>query len=172
MATKILYLSRLHFLVVDGNAYMRSIMRSILETLGSYNMLEAGDGGTGLQMLRKYPVDIVIVNWMMRPIDGIEFTRALRAVPGGPKSMLPVILLSAHTERKRVAEARNAGVTEFLSLPLSPKALYLRIEEVILRPRQFVRTKTFYGPDRHRHDDRKYTGARRRQTDNSGPPQD
>ncbi len=101
----------------------------------------------------------------MRPIDGIEFTRALRTTSDSPNPMLPVIMLSGHTEPVRIAVARNAGVTEFLSKPVSPKALYLRIEEVILRPRQFVRTKSFHGPDRRRRGDDKYSGERRRASD-------
>ena len=171
MATKILDLSQLHFLVVDDSAHMRSVLRNILNTLGSHNTLgspqvtEAEDGASGLQALRTFPIDIAIVNWMMRPIDGIEFTRALRTASDSPNQMLPVIMVSGHTDPHRVAEARNAGVTEFLSKPVSSKALYLRIEEVILRPRQFVRTKTYHGPDRHRHDENQYTGQRRRKTD-------
>ena len=170
MATKILDLSQLHFLVVDDNAYMRSILRTILNMLGAPPMIEAEDGASGLEVLSSIPIDIVIVNWMMLPIDGIEFTRALRTTSDSPNPMLPVIMLSGHTEPVRIAVARNAGVTEFLSKPVSPKALYLRIEEVILRPRQFVRTKTFHGPDRHRHGDYDYTGEHRRQTDSTAPP--
>ena len=89
----------------------------------------------------------------------------VRTASDTPNPMLPVIMLSGHTEPKRVAEARDAGVTDFLSKPVSPKALYLRIEQVILRPRQFVRAKAFEGPDRRRHRDDKYSGRRRRQAD-------
>ena len=167
MATKILDLSQMNFLVVDDNPYMRSILRTILNMLGSPPMVEAEDGASGLRALKSFPVDIAIVNWMMRPIDGIEFTRTLRSSSDSPNPMLPVIMLSGHTEPKRIAQARNAGVTEFLSKPVSPRALYLRIEEVILRPRQFVQTKTFHGPDRHRHDNDKYSGQRRREADDA-----
>ena len=172
MAIKILDISQLNFLVIDDNAYMRSILRTILSFLGSPVMTEAEDGASGLRALRSFPVDIVIVNWMMKPIDGIEFTRALRTASDSPNPMLPVIMLSGHTEPSRIAEARNAGVTEFLSKPVSSKGLYLRIEEVILRPRKFVRSKTFCGPDRHRHDEDNFSGERRRKTDEPTPRQD
>ncbi len=62
MATKILDLSQLHFLVVDDNAYMRSILRTILNMLGSPPMIEEDDGASGLQALRTSPFDIAIVN--------------------------------------------------------------------------------------------------------------
>lgn len=172
MTTKILDLSQLHFLVVDDNAYMRSILRTILNILGSPAMTEAEDGASGLQALGSFPIDIVIVNWMMKPIDGIEFTRTLRTATDSPNPMVPVIMLSGHTEPKRIAQARNAGVTEFLSKPVSSKALYLRIEEVILRPRKFVRTKTFCGPDRQRHSGDNYGGERRRTADQPTPGAD
>ena len=165
MATKILDISQLNFLVIDDNPYMRLILRTILMPLGGPMVKEAEDGASGLQVLKTFPVDIVLVNWMMQPIDGIEFTHSLRTASDTPNPMLPVIMLSGHTEPKRVAEARDAGVTDFLSKPVSPKALYLRIEQVILRPRQFVRAKAFEGPDRRRHRDDKYSGRRRRQAD-------
>ena len=167
MATKILDLSHLQLLVIDDSAYMRTMLSSILNNLGSRNMKMAKEGGAGLQVLRTFPIDIVIVNWMMRPIDGIEFTRALRTASDSPNPMLPVIMVSGHTEPERVAAARNAGVTEFLSKPVSPREVYLRIEEVILRPRQFVQNKTFHGPDRRRVDDSDYKGPYRRKTDDA-----
>ena len=167
MATNILDLSHLQLLLVDDNAYMRVLVPSILNNLGSRRMKLATDGATGLQVLKEFPIDIVFVNWMMRPIDGIEFTRTLRTASDSPNPMLPVIMVSAHTEPIRITAARNAGVTEFLSKPLSPREIYLKVEEVILRPRQFVQATNFHGPDRRRLDDSDYEGPYRRKTDDA-----
>jgi DNA-binding response OmpR family regulator len=59
-------------------------------------------------------------------------------------------MVTGHSERHYIEQARDAGVTEFLSKPITARALYLRIMEVIERPRQFVRAPTFAGPDRRR----------------------
>ena len=64
----------------------------------------------------------------------------------------------------RVIEARDAGVTEFLAKPISPKSLYTRVHSIVTRPREFVRTKSYFGPDRRRHD-LDFTGENRRQED-------
>jgi hypothetical protein len=57
-------------------------------------------------------------------------------------------MLTGHSEKKRVMAARDAGVTEFLAKPISAKALYQRIINVVANPRPFIKTKTYFGPDR------------------------
>jgi DNA-binding response OmpR family regulator len=63
---------------------------------------------------------------------------------------VPIIMLTGHSEKRRVTAARDAGVTEFLAKPLSAKALYERIVNVVVNPRPFVKTRTYFGPDRRR----------------------
>ena len=150
---KLLDLSAVSFLVVDDSAHMRAIVRQILRSFGARTIEEAGDGAAALAAMRRFVPDIVITNWMMAPMDGIELTREVRRAPDGPCPMVPIIMITGHTEEARVAEARDAGVTELLAKPTSPRALYLRIEEVILRPREFVRTDDYVGPARQRHTD-------------------
>ena len=59
-------------------------------------------------------------------------------------------MLTGHTEKARVTAARDAGITEFLAKPISAKALYQRIVNVVANPRPFIKTKTYFGPDRRR----------------------
>jgi hypothetical protein len=61
-----------------------------------------------------------------------------------------------------VVSARDAGVTEFLAKPISAKALYQRILNVVANPRPFIRTKTYFGPDRRRNVNPNYVGPERR----------
>jgi len=165
MSKTLLDLSALRFLIVDDSAEMRSLLLNMLFSLGAHNVLEAGDGAEALDIMGVNHVDVVLTDWMMTPVDGMEFTRTVRTDPKSRYQMIPIIMISGYTEAKNVAQARNAGVTEFLAKPVSPNALYHRIEEVILRPRQFVRTKTYTGPDRHRHDNDTYFGPLRREED-------
>jgi CheY-like chemotaxis protein len=165
MQNTLLDLSALRFLTVDDSAEMRSLITNMLFSLGAHNFLDASDGAEALEIMGVNHIDVVLTDWMMSPIDGIEFTRHVRTAPDSRFQTIPIIMISGYTETRHVAEARNAGVTEFLAKPVSPIALYQRIEEVILRPRQFIRTKSFTGPDRHRHDDGSYFGPLRRDDD-------
>jgi hypothetical protein len=71
-------------------------------------------------------------------------------------------MLSGHSEKRRVVEARDAGVTEFLAKPIAAKSLYERILSVVLNPRSFIQTKSYFGPDRRRNVHSNYAGPERR----------
>jgi len=165
MNDRLLDLSALRFIIVDDSAEMRTLLTNMLFSLGGHNVLDAADGTGALEIMGVNHVDVVLTDWMMSPMDGIEFTRQVRTAPESRYQMIPIIMISGYTEVKHVAKARNAGVTEFLAKPVSPISLYQRIEEVILRPRKFIRTETYTGPDRHRHSDETYFGPRRRGDD-------
>jgi DNA-binding response OmpR family regulator len=74
----------------------------------------------------------------------------------------PIIMLTGHSEKRRVTVARDAGVTEFLAKPISAKGLYQRILNVVANPRPFIKTKTYFGPDRRRNTNSAYMGPERR----------
>src|SRR3954453_18482091 len=71
-------------------------------------------------------------------------------------------MLTGHSEKRRVTVARDAGVTEFLAKPISAKGLYQRILNVVASPRPFIKTKTYFGPDRRRNLTSAYMGPERR----------
>jgi DNA-binding response OmpR family regulator len=71
-------------------------------------------------------------------------------------------MLTGHSEKKRVVAARDAGITEFMAKPISAKSLYQRIVNVVANPRPFIKTKTYFGPDRRRNVNSNYVGAERR----------
>jgi two-component system, chemotaxis family, chemotaxis protein CheY len=76
-------------------------------------------------------------------------------------------MLTGHSEKKRVTAARDAGITEFMAKPISAKALYQRILNVVVNPRPFVKTKTYFGPDRRRSNSANYVGPERRKSSKS-----
>lgn len=158
-------LSAFRILVLDDNPNIRSIIKMILRAMGIRNVRDAANGREALGYLDTATIDIIITDWMMDGMDGAEFVGRVRGHKNQLKSMTPIIMLSGFTETKRVAQARNMGVTEFLAKPVSPAELYLRIVEVVQRPRQFVRTETFFGPDRHRSLIPDYDGPLRRDGD-------
>ncbi len=157
--------SSLKILLVEDNQHMRSIVGAILKGSGIRNVREARDGAEALDMLRQYPADIALVDFNMDPIDGVEFTKMLRNAPDSSNPYLPIIMITGHSERSRVIQARDAGINEFVVKPLTARALLGRLDSVIMRPRPFIRCKTYFGPDRRRTDDKAYAGPFRRSTD-------
>ena len=94
--------------------------------------------------------------------DGLELTQMIRQPGANTNPYVPIIMLTGHSEKKRVIAARDAGVTEFLAKPISAKGLYQRILNVVANPRPFIRTKTYFGPDRRRNANPNYAGPERR----------
>ena len=158
-------LERLNFLIVDDNKHMRALVTGILHALGAKNCLDAIDGADAFKELRHFPADIIICDWNMQPLDGLDFTRLVRTGKDSPNPFVPIIMLTGHTEMNRVVEARDAGVHEFMAKPISAKGLYSRIRAIIERPRPFVRAGLYFGPDRRRRDNPSYRGTERLKSD-------
>jgi CheY-like chemotaxis protein len=146
---------RLRFLVVDDNMHMRRIVRQLLHGFGSREIYEAEDGATGLEGFNSHNPDIVITDWAMPILDGLELTQMIRKPDSNANPYVPIIMLSGHSEKSRVMRARDAGVTEFLAKPIAAKALYERILSVVL-------AATYFGPDRRRNVNTNYSGPERR----------
>lgn len=156
---------KLRFVVVDDNLHMRRIVRTLLRAFGSREIYEAEDGASGLEAVEAYSPDILITDIKMPIFDGIELTQMIRNPDGSKQPFLPIIVLSAYSEKKHVIQSRDAGITEFLCKPVSANALYRRIQSVIESPRQFIRTNSFFGPDRRRFNSPNYSGEERRKSD-------
>jgi two-component system, chemotaxis family, chemotaxis protein CheY len=144
-------LENINVFIIDDNRHMRLLVKSILHSLGVKEIGEAGDAAEAFTELQHFTADIIIVDWHMEPLDGLDFVRLIRTAKDSPNHYMPIIMLTGFTEYARVAEARDAGVNEFLAKPISPKDLYMRLASIIDNPRPFVRTKTYFGPDRRRH---------------------
>ena len=158
-------LSAVRVLLVDDNQHMRSIVATVLGGVGVQHLRECCDGAEALDALRQWPADMAIVDFHMSPIDGVEFTRLVRNASDSPNPFLPIIMLTGHAAKARVEEARDAGVTEFVVKPVTARAVLDRINAVILRPRSFVRTGEYFGPDRRRRQDPEFLGPWRRKGD-------
>lgn len=155
----------LKILLVDDNHHMRVLLGEILRAIGVKEIFEASDGAEGLQMMRNHPIDIVMTDLSMQPLDGIDFVRLLRNSPDSPNQMAPVIMVTGHSTMQRVNEAREAGVNEFLAKPLTARGVIERISQVVEHPRPYMRTGDYFGPDRRRRADPAYGGPLRRSGD-------
>ena len=152
-------------LIVDDNVHMRSLLRSLLNSVGIKDICEAGNGAQAITVMRENKCDLVLSDMAMKPVDGIAFTRDIRNGENSPNPFVPVIMITGHTEKHRVEAARDAGVTEFLAKPITAQNLFSRIAEIVERPRSFVRCEQYFGPDRRRRQMEDYAGPWRRKGD-------
>ena len=158
-------LKSLNVLLVDDNQNMRAIAAAVLHSADIRNVHEAAEGATAFSLLRQHPIDLAIVDFNMFPLDGVEFTRLVRTGADSPNIYLPIIMMTGHSERTRVYEARDAGVNEFIVKPITAKAVLDRINAVIMRPRAFIQSVDYVGPCRRRRDQPDYAGPFRRSAD-------
>src|SRR6187399_608128 len=154
--------NKLRFLICDDNPHMRRILRTLLHSFGAREAYESEDGATALEMYSHYIPDIVITDWAMPIFDGLELMQMIRQPGANANPYVGIIMLTGHSEKKRVTAARDAGITEFLAKPISAKGLYARIVNVVASPRPFIKTSTYFGPDRRRMVNSNYIGPERR----------
>lgn len=160
-------LSHVTVLLVDDMRPMLSLTKSILLTFGFTNIVTAENGQDGYKKYCHHKPDFILTDWLMDPVDGLELTRMVRKNPDSPNPFTPIIMMTGFSSRMRVMKARDHGITEFLVKPFTAKDLYSRVFQIIERPRQFVSTEEFFGPDRRRKKVKDYEGPRRRDDDGS-----
>jgi CheY-like chemotaxis protein len=153
---------RLKLLVVDDNAHMRKLVATILRAFGVNEIFEAPDGERALELMREGNPDVVVLDWMMEGMSGLDFTKQVRTSAQSPNPFVPIIMLSGHTHIDYVRQARDAGVNEFLAKPVSVTAILTRLISVIEHPRPYVRTRAYFGPCRRRRSNGEYAGPERR----------
>ena len=125
-------------------------MYDTLAYLGASHIQRVKTPNDAFDVLRSEKIDIVVCEWRLRGMDGLEFLDVMRNSTNSPNRFIPVIMLTAHSEHRYVTTARDLGITEFLAKPFNAKALYSRLVSVIARPRRFINTGTYFGPDRRR----------------------
>lgn len=157
--------SNISFLIIDDNRHMLSIVRVLLKAFGARHVHECEDASSAFEMFRASPPDIVIVDYQMSPVNGIEFIRMARRAKDSPNPYVPIILLTAHSKRRSVMEARDAGVTEILVKPVTAKDLFSRIHAIMYNPRPFIDVPTYFGPCRRRKQELHYRGPERRKNE-------
>lgn len=152
-------------LILDDSAHMRGIVRVILASFGVRNIEEAADCNAAIDLVAGGDVDIAFVDFKLSGPDGLDFCRRIRFSPDSPNRYLPIIMITAYSERGRVIDAINAGVDEFLVKPVRAVDVANRVNAVIERRRPFVQTSSYFGPDRRRRDDPRHRGPWRRASD-------
>lgn len=119
-------------LIVDDSSHMRKLIQGLLYALGVGEVVLASDGEDAWSKYLKHKPDVVITDAAMAPTDGFTLARRLRDVE--TPYMVPIIMISAHTELSAIEKARDVGITEFIRKPLVARALYERLIAVVNRP--------------------------------------
>jgi two-component system chemotaxis response regulator CheY len=116
-------------LVVDDYGTMIRIVRNLLRQLGFDDIDDASDGADALAKLRSKAYGLVISDWMMEPMSGLELLEQVRADPG--LQALPFIMITAERRAGRIAEAERAGADAFIVKPLDAEILRDKIAAVL-----------------------------------------
>ena len=115
-------------LVVDDYMSMVELLHDMLRQLGYRDVERALDGETALRKFRERLCDLVISDWYMEPMSGLELLRAIRAEPVG--GQVPFVMITAAGKPENVAAARQAGVSNFIVKPFNAATLRQKIAAV------------------------------------------
>lgn len=121
--------SKFCIMTVDDFFSMRRIIMTQLRDMGFENVVEADSGVTALKMLETHKVDLIISDWNMPKMTGIELLRAVRANPA--YKHLPFFMVTAESDKENVVEAVRAGVTNYILKPFTPDKFRAKFEQVL-----------------------------------------
>lgn len=118
-------------LIVDDFSTMRRIVKNLLNDLGFYNTAEADDGTTALEELRKAKYDLIITDWNMPGMPGIDLLKQVRA--DAALNKIPVLMVTAEAKREQIIEAAQAGVNGYVIKPFTAGTLAEKLGKIFER---------------------------------------
>lgn len=152
-------------LVLAGDDGRRAHLRALLQGLAMTQIDEAAEAADCLRLIGERRPDFLICDLDGPAGAGIALVKKLRCDETSPNPYLPIVMTLGQTDRQAVVAMRDAGVTEILARPVKARTLSLKIAEILERPRPYVRSPSYFGPDRRRKRDENYPGPFRRKED-------
>jgi DNA-binding response OmpR family regulator len=140
----------LKVLIVDDNQHMHNILRDMLLGMRIKKIRHGFSAKEGMQLAESELPDIMIVDLLMKPVDGFELIKKIRNHKDEAIRDLAVLVLTSYSTVEHVRRARDSGANEVLCKPVSVAGLFDRFTYMRDHPRQFVKTKDYVGPDRRR----------------------
>jgi CheY-like chemotaxis protein len=140
-------------LVLDRNVFMRGILTNLLRDAGAANVVATATAEAAENALKDRHPSVLISDWSAdsKPEeDRLRLVRRIRESEFAPYRDIPVVFVSPPRTRREVERARDAGVNEFLVTPIAPITLQQRLRSLDARPRNFIGSPRFVGPDRRR----------------------
>lgn len=120
-----------HVLIVDDSTQMQRLVRQILESAGVGDTMLAGNGYEALDQVARRSFDVIIADWRMPEMDGLEFVSKLRADASKPNAKVPVVMLTGQGTVADVKTAVASGINGYVVKPCSPVALLTQIDKVL-----------------------------------------
>ena len=120
-------------LVVDDFSTMRRIIKNLLRDLGFNNTSEADDGITALPMLKTGKFDLLVTDWNMPGMQGIDLLKAVRADDDESLKNIPVLMVTAEQKKEQIIEAAQAGVNGYIVKPFTALILKEKLEKIFAR---------------------------------------
>lgn len=161
-------LSKFRVLIAEDFPFISELMSSSLKEMGVKQIFKAENGAIAKDRILNYNavvsssnIDVLILDWLMPEMNGEELLKWIRAHKSDSIRFLPVIICSAYTSREMVEKIRDLGANEAMVKPVAADKLASRILYVIDKPRPFIKTDTYFGPDRRRREE-KFIGEDRR----------
>jgi two-component system chemotaxis response regulator CheY len=121
----------MRFLVVDDSSTMRRIIINTLAKLGYQDVLEAANGREGIERIGAADIDLVITDWNMPEMNGIDFVRALRGIDKMKRT--PVLMITTNAAKDDIVEALRAGVNNYIVKPFTPDTFREKIDAIIAK---------------------------------------
>ena len=121
----------MRFLIVDDSNTMRRIIINTLKKAGYEDCAEAANGREGMEKLAAEPADLVITDWNMPEMSGIEFIRAIRA--NATTKNLPVLMVTTNAAKDDIVEAIGAGINSYVVKPFTAETIKEKVEAMLAR---------------------------------------
>lgn len=143
-----LNLSGVSILLVQGVAAEMDILTQVFSGLGAKTLSRAETAERGMQIVEATALDLVVVDSALPDSDGFAFVRRLRRCSHEVSRYAPVMLVTGHTQKRKIANARDSGVNFVVAKPITPQVMFQRIAWMSRDTRPFVECDTYRGPDR------------------------
>jgi len=158
---------RARILLIEDHPPTAVTLQAILQALGFSKITLAPNMAASIDALKQTAFDMILCDFQLGIVNGLMLVRMIRQPEGLGNPNVPIVMITAHADTDRVAEALGAGVDDFLVKPVQPDVMARCLASLLDRPRSFVKTKDYAGPDRRRRQTATHPG--RRAEDNAPP---
>ena len=155
-------LKRLRVLVVGGKAANVQILRTAFGLIGIRLITAIQEPARAVEALRMQSFNAIFCDAAAGKVEKMPFHIAARRAPGILNPMTPLFVIYSHARQRSVEQARDNGVTDVLTHPVSAATIARKLEAAIASPRNFIVAPTFFGPDRRTERSNTWYGGERR----------
>lgn len=151
---------RARLLLIEDHGPTAATLQAILQAIGFTKITHVINTAQSIEALKQSAFDMILCDFQLGIVNGLMLVRMIRRPDGIGNPNVPIVMITAHAEPDRVTEALDAGVDDFLVKPVQPDLMARCLATLLERPRSFVKSKTYAGPDRRRKQTADHPGRR------------